>query len=120
MQVSLLANVSRLGLLHGALISPHEAIDFVHLANGVTAMDRQAVLQTRCGLAVRITALASHHPPLCGVLPELLLLQNIPSLVVPHLLDPSAEHRVVDLCAAPGGKASHVVALQQQRSSAGV
>lgn len=38
-------------------------------------------------------------------------LQNAASFIPPLLLDLKASHRVLDICAAPGGKASHIAAL---------
>lgn len=37
-----------------------------------------------------------------GVLPHLLFLQNLPSVVVGHVLDPQPGEIVLDMCAAPG------------------
>ena len=41
-------------------------------------------------------------PSLSGVLPHLLFLQNLPSVVVGHVLDPQASEIILDMCAAPG------------------
>jgi len=41
-------------------------------------------------------------PSLSGVLPQLLFLQNLPSVVVGHVLDPQPNNIVLDMCAAPG------------------
>lgn len=43
----------------------------------------------------------------CG----LLLPQSLASMAVAHLLDPRSGERVLDMCAAPGGKTSHLAAL---------
>lgn len=37
--------------------------------------------------------------------------QNLPSLAVAHVLRPAAGSTVIDLCACPGGKATHLAAL---------
>lgn len=37
--------------------------------------------------------------------------QNLPSLVVSHVLAPRPGSSVVDLCACPGGKSTHLAAL---------
>lgn len=41
----------------------------------------------------------------------LIYLQNAASFIPPLLLDPRPTHRILDMCAAPGGKASHIAAL---------
>ena len=41
------------------------------------------------------------------------LVQDGASMLPPHLLEPQAGERVLDLCAAPGGKATHVAQLTQ-------
>ena len=41
-------------------------------------------------------------PSLSGVLPQLLFLQNLPSVVVGHVLNPQPGEAVLDMCAAPG------------------
>uniref|UniRef100_H3DIA1 NOP2/Sun RNA methyltransferase 6 n=1 Tax=Tetraodon nigroviridis TaxID=99883 RepID=H3DIA1_TETNG len=38
-------------------------------------------------------------------------LQNLPSVVVGHVLGPRPGERVLDMCAAPGGKTCHMAAL---------
>lgn len=63
------------------------------------------------GVAVRVDEPRYAAPSLSGQLPELLFLQNLPSAVVVHALGPRPGDRVLDLCAAPGGKATHCAAL---------
>ena len=41
-------------------------------------------------------------PSLSGVLPHLLFLQNLPSVVVGHVLGPCPGEIILDMCAAPG------------------
>ena len=43
--------------------------------------------------------------------------QNLPSMACAHFLDPQPGHRVLDMCAAPGGKTSHVATLMKQSVS---
>ena len=50
----------------------------------------------------------SQLPPLNGVLVEKIMLQNLPSAVVVHALDPQKKDVILDMCSAPGGKTSHV------------
>ena len=43
------------------------------------------------------------------------MLQNLPSLTVAHVLAPQPGQRVLDMCAAPGGKTTAIALLMQDR-----
>lgn len=91
-----------------------------HLGNGVAVLSREAVFgsaRAQRGLAVRMGARIFASPPLRDVLPERMFLQNLPSMVAAHALLPIPPGaRVLDMCAAPGGKTTHVAALQPAAS----
>ncbi|KAF3818685.1 hypothetical protein GH733_012102, partial [Mirounga leonina] len=40
---------------------------------------------------------------------------NLPSAVVTHVLDPQPGEKILDLCAAPGGKTTHIAALMHDQ-----
>ncbi|XP_049482835.1 tRNA (cytosine(72)-C(5))-methyltransferase NSUN6 isoform X2 [Panthera uncia] len=49
-------------------------------------------------------------------LPELkYVVKNLPSAVVTHVLDPQPGEKILDLCAAPGGKTTHIAALMHDQ-----
>ena len=50
-------------------------------------------------------------PPLNGVMPDRIYVQNLPSMMVGHLLEPREGERILDMCSSPGGKTTHVAAL---------
>ena len=54
------------------------------------------------GVAVCVTSPLFSCPSLSGVLPHLLFLQNLPSVVVGHVLDPQPSEIILDMCASPG------------------
>lgn len=54
------------------------------------------------GVAVCVTSPLFSCPSLSGVLPHLLFLQNLPSVVVGHVLDPHPSEIILDMCASPG------------------
>jgi 16S rRNA C967 or C1407 C5-methylase (RsmB/RsmF family) len=44
------------------------------------------------------------------------MMQNVPSAVVAHALDPQPGEVIIDLCSAPGGKASHVASIVRNKA----
>ncbi|KAJ0059776.1 hypothetical protein NL108_011266, partial [Boleophthalmus pectinirostris] len=91
----------------------------VFVGNGVAEMDRSAVFCTNCptkGVAVHMTEPLYQSPSFDGVLPSLTFLQqNLPSVVVGHVLGPCPGERVLDMCAAPGGKTCHIASLMKDQ-----
>jgi 16S rRNA C967 or C1407 C5-methylase (RsmB/RsmF family) len=64
------------------------------------------------GVGVTMTKLAGPTlPPLNGVLIGKIMLQNLPSAIVVHALDPQKGDVILDMCSAPGGKTSHIASL---------
>jgi 16S rRNA (cytosine967-C5)-methyltransferase len=43
--------------------------------------------------------------------------QDEASMLISHLLDPQPEERILDACAAPGGKTTHIAALTDNRAT---
>uniref|UniRef100_A0A4W4DV71 SAM-dependent MTase RsmB/NOP-type domain-containing protein n=1 Tax=Electrophorus electricus TaxID=8005 RepID=A0A4W4DV71_ELEEL len=86
----------------------------VFLGNGVCVMDRSDIFCTEGpirGVAIRMNEAIYESPSFDGVLPTELFLQNLPSVVVGHVVGPRPGERILDMCAAPGGKTTHIAAL---------
>ncbi|XP_032329542.1 tRNA (cytosine(72)-C(5))-methyltransferase NSUN6 isoform X3 [Camelus ferus] len=72
-------------------------------------------VRLQMGIGVRMTEPVYLSPSFDNVLPSYLFLQNLPSAVVAHVLNPQPGERILDLCAAPGGKTTHIAALMQDQ-----
>ncbi|XP_008394936.1 putative methyltransferase NSUN6 isoform X2 [Poecilia reticulata] len=86
----------------------------VFVGNGVAEMDRSAIFATETparGVGVRMVDPLYKSPSFDGLLPSMVFLQNLPSVVVGHVLAPQPGERILDMCAAPGGKTCHIAAL---------
>ncbi|CAL8313650.1 unnamed protein product [Merluccius merluccius] len=89
----------------------------VFVGNGVSEMHRSAIFsqEPAKGIGVRMTEPLYQSPSFDGVLPSLVFLQNLPSVVVGHVVGPRPGERVLDMCAAPGGKTCHLAALMENQ-----
>ncbi|XP_040023038.2 tRNA (cytosine(72)-C(5))-methyltransferase NSUN6 isoform X1 [Gasterosteus aculeatus] len=90
----------------------------VFVGNGVAQMDRSAIFCTEepvKGVGVRMVEPLYQSPSFDGVLPDMAFLQNLPSVVVGHVLGPRPGERILDMCAAPGGKTCHIAALMRDQ-----
>lgn len=85
----------------------------VFIGNGTTLVSRADIFvnQVSEGCAVQMTEPLSGCPPLGGLEPSQLFLQNLPSALCGHILAPKPGDTVLDMCAAPGGKTTHLATL---------
>ncbi|XP_038951726.1 tRNA (cytosine(72)-C(5))-methyltransferase NSUN6 isoform X3 [Rattus norvegicus] len=67
------------------------------------------------GIGIRMTEPIYLSPSFDNVLSGYIFLQNLPSTVVAHVLDPQPGEKILDLCAAPGGKTTHIAALMRDQ-----
>ncbi|XP_034482698.1 tRNA (cytosine(72)-C(5))-methyltransferase NSUN6 [Drosophila innubila] len=67
--------------------------------------------QPPSGIAVRMLTNVSGVPTLGDLSDEDALLQNLPSIVCVRVLAPQPGERVLDMCAAPGNKTTHIAEL---------
>ncbi|PIK62540.1 putative methyltransferase NSUN6 isoform X1 [Apostichopus japonicus] len=84
------------------------------IANGILETSRQELFeghQNTSGVAVRIKETFISNPSLSGLLPKKVFAQKIPSITCSHVLNPQPGECVLDMCAAPGGKTTHIATL---------
>lgn len=78
---------------------------------GRAMMTRATLFREAKGVAVEMVHRAYNLPPFSGVLSGDIFLQNLPSVVATHVLDPQPGERILDMCAAPGGKTTGIATL---------
>eukprot|EP01117_Protostelium_nocturnum_P005949 TRINITY_DN2141_c0_g2_i1.p1 TRINITY_DN2141_c0_g2~~TRINITY_DN2141_c0_g2_i1.p1 ORF type:complete len:305 (-),score=72.06 TRINITY_DN2141_c0_g2_i1:3-917(-) len=79
----------------------------------MTTMSRSVFYMAKSGVAVKMNEPVFSSPPLNGILPDILYLQNLPSMVVSHVLNPQPGETILDMCASPGGKSTHIAQLMK-------
>ncbi|XP_047377000.1 tRNA (cytosine(72)-C(5))-methyltransferase NSUN6 isoform X1 [Sciurus carolinensis] len=90
----------------------------VFLGNGISELSRKEIfsgLPEMKGIGIRMTEPIYLSPSFDNVLSSYLFLQNLPSAVVTHVLNPQPGEKILDLCAAPGGKTTHIAALMHDQ-----
>ncbi|EHB07998.1 Putative methyltransferase NSUN6 [Heterocephalus glaber] len=90
----------------------------IFLGNGISTLSRKEIfsgLPRLRGIGIRMTEPIYLSPSFDNVLPSYLFLQNLPSAVVTHVLNPQPGEKILDLCAAPGGKTTHIAALMHDQ-----
>ncbi|KAJ8277621.1 hypothetical protein GJAV_G00077660 [Gymnothorax javanicus] len=86
------------------------------VGNGVAEMCRAHIFCSNepvKGVGIRMVEPVYLSPSFDDLLPSLVFLQNLPSVVVGHVLGPRLGERILDMCAAPGGKTTHIAALMK-------
>ncbi|KAI6651980.1 Methyltransferase NSUN6 isoform X2 [Oopsacas minuta] len=81
----------------------------VFLGNGVLKMGREIFKGegVKKGLAIEMTEPIYKTPSLNNLMLDTIYLQNFPSMLVAESLAPKPGNVILDMCAAPGGKAIH-------------
>lgn len=90
----------------------------VFVGNGIAEMKRSSIFcsdKPLKGIGIRMTKPVCLSPCFDKVLSNHIFLQNLPSVVVGHVLAPVPGERILDMCAAPGGKTTHIAALMHDQ-----
>ncbi|KAH1026591.1 hypothetical protein HUJ05_000232 [Dendroctonus ponderosae] len=94
----------------------------VFLGNGVVKMTRSMLFGDNLapeGVAVGVTETISGCPSIGDAfLPSgFAMLQNVPSIMCVNALDPQKNDLVLDMCASPGNKTTHIAALMENQGT---
>ncbi|KAL4586391.1 hypothetical protein LXL04_011027 [Taraxacum kok-saghyz] len=93
--------------------------DGLYIGQGITTMSRAGIFRGLSGLGVdmtdRVFKLASFNDITTDVLKGDIFLQNLPSIITAHVLDPKEGERILDMCAAPGGKTTAIASLMKDK-----
>ncbi|KAI3457699.1 hypothetical protein Pfo_014362 [Paulownia fortunei] len=87
----------------------------LYIGQGTTMMSRAGMFRVSEGVALdmynRVFNLPSFHDLLEGEI----FLQNLPSIITAHALDPQEGEKILDMCAAPGGKTTAIAILMKDK-----
>ncbi|SPP87395.1 tRNA (cytosine(72)-C(5))-methyltransferase NSUN6 [Drosophila guanche] len=93
----------------------YESSEKVFLGVGKVLMQRYQLYNNKdeavTGIAVEMQSNVSGVPSLGDLSCADALLQNLPSIVCVRVLDPQPGERILDMCAAPGNKTTHIAEL---------
>ncbi|XP_075238685.1 tRNA (cytosine(72)-C(5))-methyltransferase NSUN6-like isoform X4 [Lycorma delicatula] len=89
-----------------------------YIGLGIAKMTRKSLFEInrqQIGIAVEMKETVSGVPSFT-LPPELGLLQNYPSILCSHVLNPQSEDLILDMCAAPGNKTTHIASLMKGKA----
>ncbi|MEM0371390.1 MAG: RsmB/NOP family class I SAM-dependent RNA methyltransferase [Ignisphaera sp.] len=97
-----------------AIVSENNVV----VGEGIAMMSCREMLMKRKGIAVQVTA-SVYRVPSIRSFPEyekgMIYPQSLAAMYVAHIVDPRPRELILDVCAAPGGKTSHIVELSRGR-----
>ena len=102
----------------GLVLERYEEGQCVFLGLGIAQCSRQDMFRLEKGVGVKMCCndpskrvQPFYAPPLSGILENKMMLQNLPSIMVGHVLNPQRNEVILDMCCAPGGKSAHLASL---------
>ncbi|KAG4120768.1 hypothetical protein ERO13_D11G164100v2 [Gossypium hirsutum] len=108
-----------LGITRGTVLQglPTDPYHFerhgLYIGQGTTMLSRAGIFRASQGIAVDMNNRVFKLPSFYDVLEGEIFLQNLPSIIAAHALDPQKGERILDMCAAPGGKTTAIAILMK-------
>ncbi|EDW79470.2 uncharacterized protein Dwil_GK20395 [Drosophila willistoni] len=97
----------------------YESSEKIFIGIGIVKMQRYQLYNNQkdspSGIAIQMQSTVSGVPSLGDLSDAYGLLQNLPSMVCVRVLNPQPGDRVLDMCAAPGNKTSHIAELMRDQ-----
>ncbi|XP_022196613.2 tRNA (cytosine(72)-C(5))-methyltransferase NSUN6 [Nilaparvata lugens] len=95
--------------------------DKIFVGNGIAVMTRKEIFagsteDKKTGKAIEMTDIPSRVASF-SLPAEYGILQNYPSILCSHVLNPQPGEVVLDMCAAPGNKTTHLAALMKHQGT---
>jgi len=110
-EVAIYAHLSSKSIPRGLVLEKYSG-KCVFLGLGISNCKRYEYFSQSSGIGVIVTKIAgSSQPSLNSILTTKMMMQNLPSVCVAHALDPQPGDVILDMCAAPGGKTTHLASL---------
>ena len=110
-EVAIYAHLSSKSIPRGLVLEKYSG-KCVFLGLGISNCKRSECFAQSSGIGVTVTKIAGpSQPSLNSILNGKMMMQNLPSVCVAHALDPQPGDVILDMCAAPGGKTTHLASL---------
>ncbi|GJQ13875.1 hypothetical protein GpartN1_g5666.t1 [Galdieria partita] len=97
-----------------------DTVRLIYVGNGLLLQSRKEIFHSSCckGLAIEVVEPVYFAPSLYNIVSQGIgILQNLPCTVVGHVMNPKPDERILDLCASPGGKTTHLATLMRNRGT---
>ncbi|KAH7685604.1 16S rRNA (cytosine(967)-C(5))-methyltransferase protein [Dioscorea alata] len=108
--------ITRGTVLQGSESDPHYCErKGLYIGQGTALMSRASIFRASKGIAVEMSHRVYRLPSFHDVLKGEIFLQNLPSIVTAHVLEPQEGEKILDMCAAPGGKTTAIAILMKDK-----
>ncbi|KAL0400263.1 UNVERIFIED_CONTAM: rRNA (cytosine-C(5))-methyltransferase NOP2C [Sesamum radiatum] len=103
-------------VLQGSQTDPyHFERNGLYIGQGTTMMSRAGMFRVSEGVALDMDNRVFNLPSFRDLLEGNIFLQNLPSIIAAHALDPQEGEKILDMCAAPGGKTTAIANLMKDK-----